>query len=276
MICQDCKLEKSTDFRKNRKVCRECDNLRERERRKQLKDSKKPESIICNVCKETKTDFRVGRGKCLDCEREHGKNYRRTTTKAKEWTDANQNRMSELQHNWYQKEKANVIQKVKTRLESDADFRAANSHRAGIRSLVHGGKTSVHVNCKGDRMRNWLQFQLDEGMTFDNYGTIWVIDHVVPIETFLSGHHPQEVVLNWRNVQPVLKRDNLTKNKYSSQAEYDTHLDKVNSYDRIRKLHQDSQYTAILSKFCETSRCGKLLRASDYHPLPETEDGKLG
>ena len=39
---------------------------------------------ICGGCNEIKNNkmFRINRKKCIDCERSHGRNYRRTTTKA--------------------------------------------------------------------------------------------------------------------------------------------------------------------------------------------------
>lgn len=250
MLCTKCNKDKGTDFRKNRKVCRECDNAAARERTKKLKKRQKPEFIICRVCKEKKTEFRINRRKCLHCERSSGRKYRQTTDKAKVWVQNNKERMSELQHQWYEKEKANILQKIKGRYKTDPDFKLGISHRAGVRHLVHGGKTSKYVNCTGVRLRNWLQFQLSDEMTFENYGDVWVIDHVIPIHTFLVKKYPAEIVLNWLNIRPVICQRNLTKNKHIDSDQCLDHLENIRYYTKIRNLNQDTEYISVLESIC--------------------------
>ena len=52
-ICSKCNKEKKTDFRKHRTVCRVCDNLLAREKRKKDKEltkTNKPSEILCKKC----------------------------------------------------------------------------------------------------------------------------------------------------------------------------------------------------------------------------------
>ncbi len=108
MICKKCKIDKGNDFRKKRTICRECDNALARERRKKEKErvkTEKPTSILCKKCNKICTDFTFNRKVCSACRRERGRKYRRNTTKSKEWTENNKERMKELQKNWYEKNK---------------------------------------------------------------------------------------------------------------------------------------------------------------------------
>ncbi len=263
MICTRCGEEKGTDFRPNRKVCRECDNEMAREYRKQLKDQPKPEFIICSQCGEKKTEFRINRGKCLDCERAHGREYRQTTDKAKIWAENNKERMSELQHNWYDKNREEIHQKLSERYHNDPNFKLVCSHRAALRRMASAdGKTSIYMDCTGDRLRDWLKFQFTDDMSFENYGTFWVLDHVIPIEKFLCGDYPKEVILSWLNTKPVLRHSNLVKNKYIDEEQCAEHHTSVVKYLKIRKIKVDAKdYLSALKTFCETSCCGNPLRA---------------
>lgn len=251
MICQKCKEDKGTDFRKNRTVCRECDNESAREYRKQLKEREKPASIICQVCEETKMEFRVNRNKCLDCERIHGRKYRQTTDKAKIWAENNKDRMTELQHNWYEKEKSNILAKMNARYQNDNDYRLAKNHRTSLCRVIKNPNTaSEYVNCSGDRLKDWLEFQFTEEMTFDNYGRVWTVDHVVPVYTFLLGQYPSDIVLNWFNICPVPKKRNLTKNKHMDTDQCLEHLENIREYTEIRNLETDTSYTGVLESIC--------------------------
>ena len=282
MICPKCNIDKGTDFRKNKKCCRECDNEAAREYRKKLKEKKKPDHIICNVCNEEKTEFRINRKKCLDCERDHGREYRRTTDKAKIWVENNREHMSELQHMHYEREKDNIKEKFKVRYKTDLIFKLSVDHRKVISSLIRGRikKSSKHLNCTRDRLINWLQYQFDEEMSFENYGTVWVADHVLPVNEFLSGNHSAEIILNWVNIKPILKIKNLRKNKYSEESQCKIHYENIKHYYKIRNLKEDIEYLRVLDSHCYDRSRDTLLRetpkASEHHLSLEKENGEPG
>jgi len=251
-ICTVCKLEKGTDFRRTRKVCRKCENAQARENTKKLKDKPKPEFIICKKCGEKKTEFRINRKTCLDCERKAGREYRQTTDKAKVWVAENKERMSELQHNWYAEHKTEIRQERSERLAIEPEFKYAMSHRIALSNILSGRqKSSKYVNCSGTRLRNWFQFQFTEEMTWENYGDYWTVDHVIPVDKFLKEEQPEEIVFHWLNVSPVPKQKNLTKNKHVTLEECQEHTEKVKLYLKIRKLEDPSGYLQGIEGFCD-------------------------
>ena len=281
MICKKCNEDKGTDFRKGRAICRECENEVAREYRKRAKEKKKPASIICNVCNKEKTEFRIDRKKCLDCERAHGRKYRQTTDKAKIWATANAERMSELQHNWYERKKPEIQKRLAERRKTDPGFKLAMNHRKAASNIIaERAQSSKHINCSGKRLRNWVQFQFMDDMSFENYGTIWVVDHVIPIATFLTGEHPAKVILNWINIRPMYRKKNLKKNKYIDAKQCQKHLININHYCQVRDIEKDTEYCQILKEYvCDNSQ-DTLLRespeSSDYHPPDESLDGEHG
>ncbi len=57
-----------------------------------------------------------------------------------------------------------------------------------------------------------LERQFDESMTFQNYGVVWEIDHVVPLKNFdLSETSQFCLAINPANLQPLFRGENQSK-----------------------------------------------------------------
>jgi len=62
-------------------------------------------------------------------------------------------------------------------------------------------------------MKRWLEFQFDDKMTWENWGTYWHIDHILPLSKFnMSNQDERALCCNWKNLQPLQKSENLSKN----------------------------------------------------------------
>lgn len=74
------------------------------------------------------------------------------------------------------------------------------------------------VNYTLSELKEHLQQQFRDGMTWDNYGPVWHIDHVKPISHFkFTSKDDPEFTECWglKNLQPLLKHENLSKgNRY--------------------------------------------------------------
>lgn len=58
----------------------------------------------------------------------------------------------------------------------------------------------------------WLEWNFQDGMTWDNHGQLWQIDHTLPIASFdLQNEADCVLCFNWRNLMPLTKRDNQSK-----------------------------------------------------------------
>lgn len=243
MICTCCNMEKGDDFRKNRTVCRECDNARERERRKLIKEAnQEPIFKDCPKCGQLHVEFRPNRGSCKDCERAHGRNYRRNTDKAKIWAENNKPRMSELQHNWYERHKEEIKKKFSVRLKTDIKFKYAVNHRDSVRKFLKGNKNSKQLNCDASTFKTWLSFQFEDNMSFENYGSLWHLDHVIPIHRYLNGDYSSKIIFSWLNIKPVLRTVNLRKNKHIDKEQLEKHLIAIKSFFKIKKIIKPEEY----------------------------------
>lgn len=68
------------------------------------------------------------------------------------------------------------------------------------------------IGCSMDHFMDWLQYNFDEHMSFDNYGLYWDIDHVLPCSSFdLSISSDIEKCFHWSNLAPLEHIKNIKK-----------------------------------------------------------------
>jgi hypothetical protein len=71
-----------------------------------------------------------------------------------------------------------------------------------------------HVGCTVEEFRIHLEAQFTHGMTWENYGTLWEIDHIKPCALFdLTQQEQVAECFNYRNMQPLEKRANRSKGR---------------------------------------------------------------
>ena len=67
------------------------------------------------------------------------------------------------------------------------------------------------VGCSIEKLKQHLESQFKEGMTFSNYGK-WHIDHIRPCTSFdLSKLDEQYKCFHYTNLQPLWAEENLRK-----------------------------------------------------------------
>ena len=105
----------------------------------------------------------------------------------------------------------------KKRKKTDPNFKLACTLRSRIGSVlskIKQGKymhTMELVGCTIDELKQHLESQFDEGMTWENHG-LWHIDHIIPCCSFdLTKKIDQQVCFNWSNLQPMWGEENLSK-----------------------------------------------------------------
>ncbi len=208
----------------------------------------------CEVCLETKqsTEYSDRRNHCKECEKSRGRNYRRTTTTAKEWVENNRERMAELQHNHYEEHKPEIRATAAARLRDDDLLRMLKSYKGTIGDMISGRTQS---NKKLAINRNfyikWLQFNFTEEMNINNHYAVWHVDHVLALD-ILSKRKVNGItfdidsdlsaLLRWFNTKPVLAKVNLSKNKYFDKEYTAKHLINLEKYIKIEGFKLDQAF----------------------------------
>lgn len=71
--------------------------------------------------------------------------------------------------------------------------------------------THTLVGCSIEELKQHLEKQFKEGMTWDNYGE-WHIDHIIPCSKFdLTKKEEQLKCFNYTNLQPLWAEENIKK-----------------------------------------------------------------
>ena len=73
-------------------------------------------------------------------------------------------------------------------------------------------ETSDLVECSRSFFRRWIIHQLYGNMTIEIYGSVWQIDHCLPIASFnLLNENYMRKCFNWVNLRPMFSTDNNSK-----------------------------------------------------------------
>lgn len=102
------------------------------------------------------------------------------------------------------------------RYSEDIQYRLMVSQRSRVRSALKGrgaksSRTIILIGCSVEYLRQHLEAQFSDGMTWDNHGD-WHIDHIKPCASFdLTNADQQRECFNYTNLQPLWAEDNLSK-----------------------------------------------------------------
>jgi hypothetical protein len=73
-------------------------------------------------------------------------------------------------------------------------------------------RTSEYLGCSFDFARSYIEQRFREGMTWENHGTVWHVDHVIPLASFDFTSDAQiRKAMHYTNLQPLFAHENRTK-----------------------------------------------------------------
>jgi hypothetical protein len=213
-LCNICKESKNgTNFSYDSFVCKTC------KAKKQNRVANRPSADMpdktCSKCDVQKqaTAFRFRTNVCKECEKkdmyqwrlnnpekfkDHLKKYRSSDLYK---TKRNMNRREEYQCNLQERVKTLCRNRIRS---------AINATRLG--QAVKSAKSEVLLGCSIAVVMEWLEFNFEDGMTWDNIGTYWHIDHITPCASFdLSKEEEQMACFHWTNMAPLEGKENILK-----------------------------------------------------------------
>lgn len=78
-----------------------------------------------------------------------------------------------------------------------------------------GHKTRKLIGCNSHFLKSHLENQFNNGMSWDNHGTHWHIDHIIPLSKFdLTNEFQLLQACHYSNLQPLLAKHNLNKSAH--------------------------------------------------------------
>ena len=205
----------------------------------------------CSKCAEEKpmASFYKGHRQCKKCMNassktyyarnlpaiaSYGKTYRETRgaelrVDAKERYKKNRTHLLAKQKSYRKNHSKEILayhrkyykKRNKERRKTDINFKLASNLRSRLWQSLAGNiksaKTLELLGCTVEELREHLQKQFQDDMTWENYGLRgWHVDHIKPCTKFdLSKEAEQRACFHYSNLQPLWAEDNLKKgNKF--------------------------------------------------------------
>jgi hypothetical protein len=182
----------------------------------------------CQKCNENKSlrDFHIKRNE-LDGLRKDCKSCRSIERKQRYflnkdhekavcaiYTKNNKEQIAVKNKLWSIKNKSYIAFREKTRRHNDINYRLIGNLRKRLKS----GSAIKDLGCSIEELKTYLELQFDSWMTWGNYGNYnlniktWQIDHIRPLSSFnLTSVVDHLEASNYKNLQPMLAKDNLSK-----------------------------------------------------------------
>lgn len=102
------------------------------------------------------------------------------------------------------------------RYKTSEKRRIIKRHQIAFRRWVQyqsgGGPIEKYIATDVWTVRRWIDERMTSGMNWNNYGAVWVIDHIVPLRMF-NVFDEADLKIGWhyKNLMPLLVEDNLAK-----------------------------------------------------------------
>jgi len=214
-ICGRCKIEKEVCyFGKNkntisgyRSSCNECRKKESKEYRE--KNSKKRKETIEKynkknrdiINKKSKERYLLNpeKNKLIKLKSYH-KNKEKNKEKLKLYRIKNREKRTEYQRN---------------KIKNDELYKLSSTMRSRMRNLLNKkswsktNKTFDLIGCTTEFLKEHLEKQFKNNMSWDNYGT-WHVDHIIPLS---SAKNTEELnkLCHYSNLQPLWAQENMSK-----------------------------------------------------------------
>lgn len=99
------------------------------------------------------------------------------------------------------------------RRSESIQYKLAGNLRSRLRQAIaldaKTGSAVSDLGCSIDELKIHLESQFTTGMSWDNYGSVWEIDHVIPLYTFdLTDRAQLLKACNHLNLRPLGVREN--------------------------------------------------------------------
>tara|TARA_Y100000817_G_C16855386_1_gene543779 strand:+ start:1695 stop:2525 length:831 start_codon:yes stop_codon:yes gene_type:complete len=134
----------------------------------------------------------------------------------KKYRKENKEKMQALQRKYRRKFPEKRREYVRNRRKTDPNYALRCVLRSRLRGVLRGqakaASTMALLGCSTEQLMRHLERQFVEGMSWDNRGTAWHVDHILPCASFdLSNAEQQRRCFHWSNLQPLFAFNNLSK-----------------------------------------------------------------
>jgi hypothetical protein len=111
------------------------------------------------------------------------------------------------------------------RYHADPNFKLRHNLRSRLWASLNGKNKSIHtltlLGCSIEDLWIYLESKFEIGMTRENYGKVWHVDHIMPCAIFdLSRPEHQRRCFHFSNLQPMLAAQNIRKRAHVKSNQF--------------------------------------------------------
>ena len=233
-ICKNCKIEKPLTndyFRPEKRVktgyevtCKSCQKIKAKQRR----------IINHSKCLQKEADLRkthkyqTYHKQYYELNKEKIKlrslsNYYKNPLPALNRSKQQKVRLGDIYKNYLKeyrkKNKTDLNKKFLKRLKTDIMFRMRHQLRSRLLKLLKStpkqNSMINYIGCTFEFLKEYIEKQFVNGMTWENRGTYWELDHIIPCRAFDFRVDEQvKKCFHYSNLKPILKTENRQKSDF--------------------------------------------------------------
>lgn len=180
-------------------------------------------------CKDCRKEYRITNNSRIQEKNKkyYEDNKDRLLIQNRDYRENNKNTISEQRKEYRNREENKVRikqknkdylpirkMKIKEKRKLDINFKLGEILRSKIHKMLKNKHTSYtkYIGCDVNWLKKWLQFRFDDNMNWNNLGTYWQIDHILPIHKFnLEIESEIHICFHWTNLQPLEATENRQK-----------------------------------------------------------------
>lgn len=152
---------------------------------------------------------------CKNCK---NTNYLPNKVRQAEYYLENQEHIINKSKKYYQANKPKVFARHKQRMKNDPEYNLANKIRSGVWKILkqkgtyNTNKLIKLIGCGDKELKSHLESQFKPGMSWENHGSQWHVDHIRPLSRFnLLNPDELKIACNYKNLQPLWANENIKK-----------------------------------------------------------------
>ena len=216
--CTACEKELSgSAFAYTSNVCKACKSERDKEDKHRPAEDAPPKTCTKCTQEQPAPQFRYQSNVCRTCEQ----------NRLYEWRTKNPDKFKEICKTYREKEDYRDKQNAykRNRYDNELNYKLQTVFRNRVRGFIKGGskrgneKYEALLGCSWNTLRIWIESNFVGEMTWENYGTLWHIDHTMPCSVFdFTIEENRKVCFNWSNLFPMIGEENISKSNKIDMA----------------------------------------------------------
>jgi hypothetical protein len=123
------------------------------------------------------------------------------------------------------------------RYQNDINYKLTQLLRCRIKEILKSNKSKSSINyvgCDLPFLKKWFEFRFDENMSWDNLGSYWQIDHILPINAFdFTDEKQVNSCFHWTNLQPLNAKENRLKSDKLHLHYFEKNIKNVEQFNKI-------------------------------------------